>query len=595
MTGILQALALYNERLFAEGAVQPPGFQEKEIPWVIELDAHGAFIALRRTGGEDGRGRKFVVPAEVKKSVNIAANLLWGNAEYVLSQPRPDRKEEQAAKVPKRHEAFLARLRELPAEARADPGVAAVIAFLKKGDFTALQSAEGWAELVRGGANVSFRLEGDDGLVCERTNVRAAVSTFAEKQADDMPEAWCLVTGRRARPARLHPSIKGVRGAQPSGASLVSFNLDAFASHGWSQGENAPVSTAAAHAYSTALNHLLSRDNARQRLVEGDTTFVFWAAAKSPIEDQFSHLLGSYGTGEQESDGASVRATFDSVRRGLRPSLDDATPFYVLGLAPNAARLAVRLWHEGTVAALARNILKHFDDLEIVGLSGQSDAPGLWRLIGAAARGGDARRFSDTLRGQLAAGVMAAVLDGLPYPSALLPRAVARCRAEQSVWPLRAALIKAVLNRRFPTKEITVSLDSDESDPGYRLGRLFAILENIQRTQGDTNVTIRDRYFGAFMAAPRSVFPQLMRLKNAHLKKLYRDPEKRGLAIFFERQIDEILDTLHPAEGVPASLSLEEQGRFILGYHHQRNHRSGIRTEDDATGPTDLSKLQPAE
>ena len=160
------------------------------------------------------------------------------------------------------------------------------------------------------------------------------------------------------------------------------------------QGANAPVSETAAHAYTTALNHLLGRGNERHRLTEGDTTFVFWAAAATPIEDQFAHLLGSYAADEQESDGTPVRETFDSVRRGLRPSLDDQTPFYVLGLAPNAARLAVRFWHEGTVAGLARNILRHFDDLEIVGLGGESNVPGLWRLIGAAARDGDLKKLS---------------------------------------------------------------------------------------------------------------------------------------------------------------------------------------------------------
>jgi CRISPR-associated protein Csd1 len=583
---ILQALTAYYDRLSREGAVQATGFQEKEIPWVIELDAEGRFVALLQTGGENGRGRKFVVPAEVKKSVNIAANLLWDNPEYVLGLPRPDLTEKQVAKVPQRHTAFLARLRDLPEPARSDPAVTAVLAFLEKADFTCLKAAEGWADFARGRGNVSFRLEGDDGLVCERPALRVAVAEKAREPSVNGQAAWCLVTGRRAPSTRLHPSIKGVRGAQSSGASLVSFNLDAFTSHGWTQGANAPVSAAATHAYATALNHLLARGNERHRLTEGDTTFVFWAAAKSPIEDQFAYLLGSYGAGEQESDGTPVRQTFDSARKGLRPNLNDETPFYVLGLAPNAARLAVRFWHEGTVAELARNILQHFDDLEVVGLSGESNLPSLWRLIGIAARDGDTRRLQENLRGQLGASLMAAILDGSPYPTTLLARTVARCRAEMSVWPVRAALIKALLKRRFPAKEVSVSLDPDEPDAGYRLGRLFAVLEGIQRTQGDTNVTIRDRFFGAMMTAPRSVFPQLMQLKNAHLKKLHRAQDKRGLAIFFERQIDEILNALGPKEGLPASLSLEEQGRFILGYHHQRNFRSGAKEVDAALGGT---------
>ena len=612
---ILQALTGYYDRLLADRTVQPQGFQEKEIPWVVELSPDGRFLRLIRTGGEDRRGRKFVVPAEVKKSVNIAANLLWDNPEYVFGWPRSGLTEKQAAKVPQRREAFMARLRASPETLQVDAGVSAVISFLETNDFSALQSSEGWEELTKGNGNVSFRLEGDRDLVCERPGVRAALSQSVCEtdgtHSDD--QSWCLVTGRRAAPARLHPSIKGVRGAQTSGANLVSFNLDAFTSHNWSQGANAPISEAAAHAYTTALNQLLARGNERHRLIEGDTTFVFWAAAKNPIEDQFAYLLGSYSSNDDKSDPARVRETFDSVKKGsvLSENLENPTPFYVLGLAPNAARLAVRLWHEGTVAELAHNILRHFNDLEIVGLGSESNVPGLWRLIGAAARDGDLKKLSDTLRGQLAAGVMTAVLQGQPYPATMLARTVARCRAEAQrkperdlfrlMLPIRAALIKAILKRRSPTKEVSVTLDPDEPDAAYRLGRLFAVLENVQQRAAQSNdrdvtpskrtqlnVTIRDRYFGALMTAPRSVFPQLMHLKNAHLKKINREAPK--LARYFERRIDNILDALQPREGLPAALSLEEQGRFILGYHHQRNSwrdRAGARAEAE---PDDLSE-----
>lgn len=590
---ILQALTAYYDRLSGEGAVQGTGFQEKEIPWVIELDRGGRFVALRHTVGKNGRGRSFVVPAEVKKSANIAANLLWDNPEYVLGVARPELNEKQKAKVPQRQAAFIARLRGLPEPARRDLGVKAVLAFLEKGDLRALQTAEGWSDLAQERGNVSFRLAGEEGLVCERRAVRAAIAEEARGSAAKGQGAYCLVTGRRAPPTRLHASIRGVRGAQSSGASLVSFNLDAFTSHGWSQGANAPVSAAATHAYAAALNHLLGRGNERCRMVEGDTTFAFWAAARTPFEDRFADLFGSHPARPQDSDGTPLRETFESARRGLRQSFDDGTPFYVLGLAPNAARLAVRFWRAGSVADLAWNIARHFEDLEVVGLSGPSRLPSLFHLIGAAAREGDARRLQDNLCGQLAAGLLAAILDDLSYPTTLLARTVARCRAERSVWPVRAALIKASLNRRFPAKAIGISLDPDDSDPAYRLGRFFAVLESLQRTQSSSQITIRHRFFGAIMTAPRSIVPRLIYLKNTHLQKLYRGQARRGLATFFEHQIGKILDALGPQEELPVLLSLEEQGRFLLGYHHQRSFRSGSKDVDAALGAT--SEPQPAE
>lgn len=573
---ILQRLAAYYERLLAEERIPPPGLQEKEIPWVVEIDRGGRFVALRRTG-EGKRGRRFTVPAAVKKSVNIAANLMWGNAEYVFGAPRPGLTEKQAAKVPQRHAAFLESLRSLPEASRSDDGVAAVLTFLERSDFDTVKIAEGWQEMTESGGNISFRLVGDETLICERPAVRTALAADAEIGPVSNVLPRCLVTGVRSRPARLHPSIKGVRGAQTRGADIVSFNLGAFTSHGWKQGDNAPVSEHTANAYVAALNHLLDRQNDSHHLIEGDTTFVFWAAAKTPMEDRFAHLLSGLLDASTESDGTLVRQTFDSVRKGLKPHLQDETPFFVLGLAPNAARLAVRFWHEGTVAGMAKRIVQHFADLEIDGLWDRNRAPSLWALLGAAARNGDPKGLQDNLRGKLAAEIMEAILAARPYPATLLARTVERCRSEQSVRPVRAALVKAALNRRMRTlgsaeKEIAVSLDPNNPNPGYRLGRLFAVLEGIQRSaQPGINTTIRDRYFGAAVATPRAVFGELMKLKNAHLKKLRRS--KIGLAVHFERLIDQIVAGMPADCGFPSHLSLDDQGRFIVGYHHQRSYR----------------------
>ncbi len=587
---ILQSLVHYYDRLLTEDAVQPSGFQEKEIPWVIEINGDGRFVRLIRTGGENGRGRRFVVPYEVKRSGdNFTANLLWDNLEYVLGVPRPKANAGQLRKVVRRHAAFVERLRSLPNATRNDPGVAAVERFLAQSDWSGLKAAEEWNDLVASGtANISFLLKGDADLVCAREAVCRYVEANAITQNSGM--ARCLVTGEQSVIARTHNRVKGVRapkGQQSRDTDLVSFNEDAFRSHGWSQGQNAPVGERAAHAYVAALNWLLHRDHASHHFVEGDTTYVFWAEAKTTFEDEFAHLLGGYAEQTTDDDGTAARNVLESVRKGIRPHIEDPTPFCVLGLAPNAARLAVRYWHIGPVGEMAGRILAHFDDLDVTGLDRDRHAGAAWRLISAAAVKGKLSSLQDQFRGRLFSELLAAVLDGRPYPDTLLARAVERCRAEQAPWPVRVAVIKAVLCRRARTagsieREVTVSLDRENRSPGYRLGRLFAVLEGIQRVANpNINTTIRDRYFGAATTTPRAVFTELMRLKTAHLRKVRR--AKPGLAVHFEKTLDEIMNGFDGLAAFPAHLGLEEQGRFVVGYHHQRSSVASDVPEADAT------------
>jgi CRISPR-associated protein Csd1 len=591
---ILQCLTRLHDRLLAEGRLEAPGFQRKEILWLIGLNPDGTVASLRPTGRGKERPQRFAVPTEIKKSVNIAANLLWENAEYALGVPKAKANEQQAAKVPARHAAFKERIGQLSPDALADEGVRAVLAFLEKGDLSALQAHDDWAELAEGGANVSFHLAGEERLVCERPAVRTAIAAETDPihGTDDLP--WCLVSGARALPARLHPSIKGVFGGQSSGTSLVSFNEDAFKSHGWEQGGNAPVGEPAAHAYAAALNHMLERRPGDEMVYshrEGETTFLFWAESEnSAIQKYFPLAMGERAESDPDTDGKPMKHTLNGVRRGLveGEKEDRATAYYVLALAPNAARLAVRFWVATTVGDMADKLEAHFQALEIIGPDEDRPIPTLWRLLGELMPKADIKLLKDGLRGRLSADILHAILKGTPYPATLLARAVERCRLENSVRPLRAALIKAVLSRRPTTKERppTMSLDLQSTNPGYLLGRLFAVLESIQHAaQGKINTTIRDRYFGAAMASPRAVFTQLERLKSAHLKKLRRD--KGGLGFFFEKECLSITDGLTAIAGFPAFLSLDDQGRFILGYQHQRFH---YLTKSDAATP-DLAHI----
>jgi CRISPR-associated protein Csd1 len=562
---ILQALADFYARQAAADstAVAPPGFEKKEIPFVIVLDREGRLVDLEDTREGEGkkkRPRTFAVPQSVKRTVAVKANLLWDNPGYVVgldAKGKVERAREQ-------HEAFIETIDGLPEETRRDPGVAAVLEFLKRREFTSLFQHPLWQEVTESSANLSFRLAGDRNLVCQREAVVAALTRPDAITAEASDH--CLVTGERDRIARLHPAIKGVWGAQTSGANIVSFNLDAFRSFGREQGANAPIGERAVFAYTTALNYLLGRDS-RQRLQVGDASTVFWAERVSALEGLLADLFGEPAKDDPSRNADAVRSLFRAPETGARPFEGDTTRFYVLGLAPNAARIAVRFWYVGTVGEMADAIRRHFEDIEITHATFEPDVLSLFRLLVSTAALGKA----ENIRPNLAAAVIQSILTGAPYPRELLGAAVQRSRAEQQVTYARAALIKACLIReirRSPDQpaapEASVSLDPSNPSSAYRLGRLFAVLERAQEEANPgLNATIRDRFFGAASTTPVTVFPRLLKLNAHHISKL----ENRGRAVNLEKLIGGIVDGI---DDFPPLLSLQDQGRFSIGYYHQR-------------------------
>jgi len=559
---ILHALADYYRRKQADPdpAQRLPayGFEEKEIPFILEIDSEGRLVQILDTRSGEGKkktAQRFLVPKAVKKTSGVAANLLWDTAEYVLgidTRGKPERVAEQ-------HAAFRARIDALPDAVKADPGVAAVLKFLDRIDFDVLAACPAWEEIKTTNPLLSFRLHGDAELICQRP----AVTVLAGDEPEDEATVICLVSGEQAAPERLHAAIKGVWGAQSSGANIVSFNLDAFNSYGKAQGANAPVGKAAAFAYTTALNHLLAKGSS-QRLQVGDASTVFWAEAPHELETALPDLFGESPKDDPDRGADALRALYRAVETGRFAVGSDDTRFYVLGLAPNAARIAVRFWETAPAIELARRIKRHFDDIAVARSPRDPEHLSLFRLLTATAVQGKADNIPPNLGGE----VMRGILEGLPYPATLLNAAVQRCRAEQQVSYPRAAAIKGWLNRdarrrHLPQEEFPPMLDPDHPSAAYRLGRLFATLEKIQEEASPgLNATIRDRYYGAASSTPVSVFTTLLRLKNHPLGKL-----NKGRAVQMEKLIGEIM------EGIldfPRQLALPDQGRFSLGYYHQR-------------------------
>ena len=541
------------------------GLEEKEIPFIIELSADGRPLMIKDTRYGEGKKKtamRYRVPIGVKKASGVAANLLWDNAEYVLgidTRGNPKRVADQ-------HAAFRARLTDLPEASQQDAGMRAIDAFYTHFGAASLEGFGVWTEITESNPVLTFRLDGEDDLICQRPALQSEHVVEADAESHDPSSderAVCLITGLAAKPARLHTSIKGVRDAQSSGANIVSFNLDASSSFNKTQGNNAPVSEAAAFAYTTALNHLLAKDS-RQRVQVGDASTVFWAQKKAPdIENGFALLCG---VNDPDAQAEQMRALLSAIHSGkFKEGVDN--PFYVLGLSPNAARIAIRFWYVAPVSVIAERIGAWFKDLQIVRGAYGTEYPSLYSLLKTCAAQGKPENIPPNLGGE----VMRSILSGGRLPATWLNAAVRRCRVEQDVNYLRAAIIKVCLNRLSShspssdlfTKELMPMLDPDNLNPAYRLGRLFAVLEKAQEEANpNLNATIRDRYYGAASSAPVSVFTTLLRLKNHHLGKLHR-----GCAKNLERLIGEIMDGL---DDFPKQLNLPEQGRFALGYYHQR-------------------------
>ena len=555
---ILQALERYYQRKTenADAELSPFGFEKKTIPVVFEINLNAQLVQIRIIDSKiDSDACEFIVPQGVKKTSGIAANLMWDNAEYALgidTRGNPER-------VAKQHHAFIDRIEQLPASGISDPGVQALLQFLREFDRDSLRQRADW-EYFSANPNLSFRLQGDSNLICQRP---AVISALLSESKSDESTAFCLVSGKSGIPERLHPAIKGVWGAQTSGANIVSFNLDAFNSYAKSQGYNAPVSQISSFAYTTALNHLL-RKGSTQRIQVGDASTVFWAENADPMEQDFQSIWGATPKSINDDPDRyteAVKTVLSAVQRGHWSINPSEKRFFVLGLAPNAARISIRFWIVSTVDEISRRTAQYFKELEIVHPPNESGFLPLFRLLVNIAH----RDKSENIPPNLAGEVMHCILTGKAYPYTLLAAAIRRCRAAQDVKYERAALIKACLIRNQPTEEIQVSLDKANPNTAYRLGRVFAVLEKIQEEANPgINATIRERYYGAASANPLSVFATLLKLKNHHLAKL----ENPGRKTNFEKLLGEIFTEIPP--DLPPNLSLQDQGRFAVGYYHQR-------------------------
>ena len=607
--GPLAALAARYDRMAAHGDAPVPGFAPAQIAFVLVLNRTGKVVAVQdeRTGDSRKKRPKVVeAPQPPKRTVGVVSGVLWDKTSYVLGVTRDDPAADEAraakatARTAKEHLAFKKRQADLLGGSD-DEGAAALQAFL------AGWTPEAWAMLDTPyrdemlDQNIAFRLDGDRHYLHDRPTLRTLVA--GQAASADAQIGQCLITGKMSPIARLHPSIKGVPGAQSSGASLVSFNASAFTSFGKAQGDNAPTSELAAFGYGTALNALLASDGAdikgrpiyRNRVQLGDATTTFWAEADGEEADQAEDLLSQLFGGGPALSEAEIEAGHGTQARDLMleleagralrdiaPRLDDLR-IYILGLSPNAARLSVRFWHVGSLGELANHFQQHWKDLRLEPKRFDKSPP-LWRLLRELAAQGEAKNIPPNLAGE----VMRAILSGSRYPRALLTQTLLRIRADQGdnkVHELRVALLKAVIVRELRKDDPTtkedhlVSLDLEDRNPGYRLGRLFAVMEAAQaQAISGVNASIRDRFYGSASATPAHVFPLLLRGVQDHLSKIRKS--KPGLAVKYEKAMADVFGGLDA--DLPATLDMKSQGLFAIGYYHQRSALYAKRIDGEA-------------
>lgn len=600
---ILEALTRQYQRLIErdEPGLSPYGYSQEKISYALMLSKDGQVVdvqPLLDTSGKKPVPKSMSVPQPEKRTSGIKSNFLWDKTSYVLGVSASSKR------TVEEHAAFK-ELHQQALKDEADPGLNALLLFLSTWHPARFDSAPFSPEMLD--SNVVFRLDGDALFLHQGTAAQAVRARLLAPGADSgrggiEPPATCLVTGQADEIARLHPAIKGVNGAQSSGASLVSFNLESFNSYDKAQGDNAPVSEQAAFAYTTMLNHLLRRDeHNRQRISVGDATVVFWAEAPTAeqavaTENWLAAMWSPDTKGDDRQEAERVRRSLELLAKGrpvsdIDPQLDEGTRVFVLGLAPNASRLSVRYWITDSLGVFAQRLREHAHDLALEP-SPWKTAPSVWRLVlsTAPSRGDPPKGKVEDVPPLLAGELMRAILTGQHYPRSLLANAVMRMRADGDINGVRVALCKAVLAReaRLPSshdfnQEVPVSLDLLSTNPGYVLGRLFAVLEGAQRLALGTqvNATIRDRYYGSASATPALIFPVLLRNTQNHMSRIRKD--KPGAAVNVEKDIQEIIDKLPGS--FPKHLGMQDQGRFAIGYYHQAQTRfaKADRGQDDTT------------
>ncbi|HHX03806.1 MAG TPA: type I-C CRISPR-associated protein Cas8c/Csd1 [Tissierellia bacterium] len=566
---IIHALKEYYDRkvLDPNSGIAPEGFELKELQFVIVIDESGCLVSiddLREKRGNRLVGKTYLLPQSKGRSGSKSYEtvfFLWDHLGYVLGLPEDDKKSAL------QHQAWIDQLNNLPEQLTNDVAIRAMKAFYESDEVKKAKTHPMIEECLKSQTrNVTFRLVGDVPVPC-----RPAVQKFIEERLERDVEGasddvrHCMITGRKGTVSRIHSQTPIGKDSKV----LVGFQKNSgYDSYGKEQGFNAPMIASTEFAYTTALNTLLRSQD--QKMVIGDTTFLFWSKKPSTLETSMLSMFGEPPRDNPDAYTNEIKSLILSAQSGAYVERNNDNRFYVLGLSPNVARISVRYWYDGTVDEVKERISDYFRDFEIVKPEWEMKYYSIWRVLVNVS----VQDKSENIPPRLVGDLIRSVFEGTVYPAGLLNAAIRRIRSDTDnrVKPVRAAAIKAYLNRYYrfnPNanfKEVSMALDVNQPSIGYQLGRLFSTLERIQEDANPgLNATIRERYYGAASSSPITVFPNLLKLKVHHIAKLRQ--QQMGKAVNYEKILSEIIGKV---DQFPSHLMLHDQGMFALGYYHQQ-------------------------
>lgn len=576
---ILHSLVSYYDQLLSDGVDIPLfGYTRRKVKYFLDINAQGELVRVVPHTEIVMRGKKEVeeiksciVPDGGVRSSGVKAYLLCDNSKYLLgldskSKDSVSERHFEATKV--LHQTVFAHLDD-------NPYAQAVLAFFENWSINRLSEHRVLQQVVTEdkafeSANLAFRYAADLKLIHEEQAIKIAWDNHFQK--DLGTEGLCLVTGKQATIARLHDKVKGIAGGQASGVNLISYNAESFESY-----INSPVSAEVAFKYTSTLNHLLATNKNKVRM--GETTVVYYTSDGNAT----SELLMGFPMGVPTDENEELKGIFDKIVQGLpiNQEIEQSfeQDFYLIGLAPNNARVAVRFFFKNTFGSFINNIRSHVQRFEIQGPKDRQPYLTPWELSQEAINKNTKEKHDD-----LMVSLLKAVLMDENYPLNFITKVIARMKADihgdetaqkYAVNYRRVGMIKAYLLKQtnYSQEEITVALNPTLKEVPYLLGRLFATYEKIQEDEG-SNVNIKKNYFSAATTTPAVIFPRVVKNGELYLEKLPEHPyQNNGIwmkgSVFYKKTLGAVMSLL-PAEQFPKTLSFEDQNLFILGYYQQR-------------------------